>query len=176
MGLTTVFLDQAMDTGEILFQEKEPIHPEDTAGSLHDRLMHKGAALVLKTVQAIEQGNCAPKAQVAAQESLNKKAPKIYKADCTIDWHQEQEVVLNFIRGLSPYPAAWADLNGKVYKILSASVAPLTSSNLAAGQVDTDGTGHVYVGTQSNPVAIRTLQPAGKKAMDVQEFLRGNKV
>ena len=175
-GVTTFFLEQAMDTGHIIFQEQEPIYPYDTAGTLSERLQYKGAQLVLKTVQDIEQGNYTKNPQFPAQESSLKKAPKIYKEDCQISWSQEAEVILNFVRGLSPYPAAWTILNGQTYKILSAEKEKVTPSRLAPGEVHSDGKHYVHVGTQSIPLAIKTLQLAGKRPMGVQEFLRGHKI
>jgi len=173
-GVTTFFLEQAMDTGHILFQEKEPIYAYDTAGTLYERLQYKGAQLVLKTVQAIAQRNYTENPQVPTQESLRKKAPKIYKENCQINWGQEAEVILRFIRGLSPYPAAWTILNGKTYKILSAEKSKMALSHLDPGKVHSDGRYHVHVGTRNTPLAIKTLQLAGKKPMGVQEFLRGH--
>jgi methionyl-tRNA formyltransferase len=175
-GVTTFFLEQAVDTGHILFQEKEPIYAHDTAGTLHDRLQYKGAQLVLKTVQAIEQGNYTTRKQVPTQESLHKKAPKIYRKDCQITWNQEAEDILNFIRGLSPYPAAWSLFNGQTYKIRFAEKVKMTSPLLAPGEVHSDGKHYVHVGTQSTPLAIKVLQLAGKKPMEVQEFLRGHSI
>jgi methionyl-tRNA formyltransferase len=125
-------------------------------------------------VQAIEQGNYTKKPQVPTQESLRKKAPKIYKGDCQINWGQEAEVILNFIRGLSPYPAAWSLLNGQTYKILSAEKVSMAPSRLAPGEVHSDGKHYVHVGTQNTPLAIKVLQLAGKKPMEVREFLRGH--
>jgi methionyl-tRNA formyltransferase len=175
-GVTTFFLEQAMDTGPILFQKKEPIYPHDTAGTLHERLQYQGAQLVLKTVQAIERSNYAEIPQVPTQESLHKKAPKIYKEDCQISWSQDSEIILNFIRGLSPYPAAWTILNGKTYKILSAEQAKTGFPRLNPGEVYSDGKCHVHVGTGNANLAIKLLQLAGKKTMGVEEFLRGHKI
>ena len=175
-GVTTFFLEQTVDTGHILFQEKEPIYTQDTAGTLYERLQHKGAQLVLKTVRAIEQSNYTARPQVATQEILRKKAPKIYKEHCQINWAQEEEVILNFIKGLSPYPAAWSILNGQTYKILSAEKGKVALSRLAPGEIHSDGKYHVHIGTQHGPLAIKVLQLAGKKPMVVKEFLQGHKI
>ena len=175
-GLTTFLLEQKMDTGHILFQEREPIGAQDTAGTLYERLRYKGGQLVLKTVQAIEQGNYTSRPQVPTPESLAKKAPKIYKEDCRINWAQETDAVLNFIRGLSPYPAAWTTINGKTYKILAAAKTQEDLPHLNPGEVYTDGRAQVCVGTQDKPVTIQLLQLAGKKAMTAQEFLRGHQI
>ena len=175
-GVTTFFIDDKMDTGHLLLQEKEPIHPKDTAGTLYERLQHKGAQLVVKTVQAIAQGDYTPIPQVPTPRSLQKKAPKIYKADCEIDWDQAAPDVVNFIRGLSPYPAAWAVLRDRTYKILQAAQAPPMQQGLLPGEIYSDGKHYVYVGTQSNPIAIQRLQLAGSKPMDMLTFLQGRQV
>jgi methionyl-tRNA formyltransferase len=175
-GVTTFFLEQAMDTGLILFQEKEPIDACDTAGTLYERLQHKGAQLVLKTVRAIEEGNHVLSSQVATQESLRKKAPKIYKEDCQINWSQDAAVIRNFVRGLSPYPAAWTSFHGQTYKILAVEKSEVTLPHLGPGEVYSDGKYSVCVGTRDTPLAIKSLQLAGKKPMGIREFLRGHNV
>jgi methionyl-tRNA formyltransferase len=175
-GVTTFFLEQAMDTGLILFQEKEPIYAYDTAGTLYERLQHKGAQLVLKTVQAIEQRNHTGRSQIITQASLRKKAPKIYKENCQINWSQDAEIIRNFIRGLSPYPAAWTSFNGKTYKILAVEKSKVTLPHLYPGEVYSDGKHSVCVGTCDIPITIKSLQLAGKKPMGIQEFLRGHNV
>lgn len=175
-GISTFFLDKTMDTGHILFQEKESISAQDTAGSLYERLQHKGAQLVLQTVQAIETGSYTPVPQRATPEKLAKKAPKIYKEDCRIDWNQKTKRILNFIRGLSPHPAAWTILKGKTYKIFSAEEAQVAISHLRPGEIYTDGKYQMFVGTQGRPVAIKLLQLAGKRPMAVQDFLKGHEL
>ncbi|XWN35208.1 MAG: methionyl-tRNA formyltransferase [Roseivirga sp.] len=175
-GVTTFFLDPTMDTGPLLFQEKEPINAHDTAGTLYERLQHKGAVLVLKTVQAIAAGNYTATPQVPTPESQHKKAPKLHKDTGQISWDQEAGAILNLIRGLSPYPAAWTMLNGKLYKILWAELVANKKIALKPGQVDSDGKHYVHVGTQSAPIAIKRLQLAGKKPMEVQAFLRGHSI
>ena len=175
-GVTTFFLEQAMDTGHILFQEQEPIDACDTAGTLHERLQHKGAQLVLKTVQAIEGRNYTQRSQITTQESLRKKAPKIYKENCQINWSQDAETIRNFIRGLSPYPAAWTSFHGQTYKILAVEKSEVILPRFDPGEVYSDGKYSVCVGTCNTPLAIKSLQLAGKKPMGIQEFLRGHNV
>ncbi len=174
-GVTTFLIEEKMDTGQLLFQESEPIHAHDTAGTLHERLKHKGAQLMLKTVQAMENGTHTPTHQAPTPASQRKQAPKIYKQDCQINWRQEAAAIVNFVRGLSPHPAAWTDWGGKVYKILAATVAQGTYPPLQPGQGYTDGKRRLLVGTQTAPVAVSTLQPAGKRPMDTAAFLRGNR-
>ena len=119
-GITTFFLKHEIDTGEIIFQEKEPITADDTVGTLYVRLMDKGAELVLKTVQAIAAGDYPQLPQESTSEL--KPAPKIFKEDCRIRWEQKASAVRDFIRGLSPYPGAWTTLDGKVLKVYAAEL------------------------------------------------------
>lgn len=175
-GVTTFFLAQAVDTGHILLQEKEPINADDTAGTLCERLQYKGAQLVLKTVHAIASGSYTTSPQVVTQECLRKQAPKIHKQDTQINWNQDAATILNFIRGLSPYPAAWTYLHAQRYKILFAEKATIPLPRLHPGEVYSDGKQHVCVGTCSTSIAITTLQLAGKKPMAIREFLRGHKL
>lgn len=111
-GVTTFFLSHEIDTGHIIFQERTAIEENDTAGSLHDRLMTIGADLVLKTVDAIVQGTAPsiPQSELVTDEAMLTPAPKIFTEDCRIDWNRNVRDVYNQIRGLSPYPAAWTEL------------------------------------------------------------------
>jgi len=114
-GLTTFFIKQEIDTGNIILQEEEPIRPEDDAGTLHDRLMMKGADLVLRTVKAIETGSYTLTKQEEVPGMM--VAPKITREMCRIDWNQKQAEIYDFVRGLSPYPSAWTEVGDTVYKI-----------------------------------------------------------
>lgn len=172
-GITTFFLKHEIDTGSIIFQEKEPIHADDTVGMLYDRLMNKGAALVLKTVRAIAAGDYPAVPQDLSTPA--KHAPKIFKETCEINWNQPAEAVRNFVRGLNPFPTAWTTLNGKIYKIHKASVAD-SGRQGETGQIDTDDKTFLRIRTTDGWVAIDELQPEGKKRMAVAEFFRGNKL
>jgi methionyl-tRNA formyltransferase len=172
-GATTFFLKHEIDTGSIIFQEKENILETDNAGSLYERLMHKGAKLVLKTVRAIEQGNAPSTPQPVSGDT--KHAPKIFKEMCQINWDQPSESVRNFVRGLSPYPSAWTMLNNKTFKIYSCKV--IKSNKAAApGTLDTDNKTYLHMKSSDGWVAVEELQPEGKKRMAVAEFFRGNKL
>lgn len=174
-GVTTFFLRHEIDTGNILFQEKEPILPQDDAGTLYERLRLKGAQLVLRTVKAITIGNCTPTEQLVASEL--KSAPKIFKETCAINWNQSSEKVRNFVRGLSPYPAAWTTIKAKVYKVFQVSIIP--ASAFPAGVTSlwhTDNKNYLYFKTADGWVAVDELQPEGKKRMTMAEFFRGNKI
>ena len=173
-GATTFFLKQEIDTGSIIFQEKEPIRDEDNVGSLYERLMLKGAQLVLKTIQAIASGNYPSIPQ--PQELEIKHAPKIFKETCEINWNQPSEKVRNFVRGLSPYPAAWTKFNDKVFKIYSIASVTKNSENKKPGEYATDNKTYLNVKTADGWVSIKELQPEGKKRLRVDDFFRGNKM
>jgi methionyl-tRNA formyltransferase len=170
-GVTTFFIEETIDTGKMLLQDTETIYTVDTVGTLSERLQHKGAKLLVKTIQAIEEDRATPTTQVVSPADLLKKAPKIYTEDCQINWNQPTEIVYNFIRGLSPHPGAWTMLNGMHTKILTAY--PLPYSLTDPGTLCSDGKNYLYVGTHDGTIGIETLQVAGKKALDVQAFLRG---
>jgi len=181
-GVTTFLLDHQIDTGKILFKESTPIGENETAGDVHDRLMDIGANLVLKTVDAIASGNINPVGQdglIAGEKEL-KHAPKIYKDDCRIDWRKDAGTIRNFIRGLSPFPAAWAILENKgtgvkaSLKIFFAEKE--TGSNLPApGTVCSDGKNYLKIACRDGWLKITDLQLEGKKRMKIGEFLRGFK-
>lgn len=170
-GVTTFFIEEMMDTGLILFQEKMPIDEQDTAGTLHERLKHQGAQLVLKTIQAIAQGRYTTSAQPSIPPNLLRKAPKLYRKDCQINWEQDATAILNFIRGLSPHPGAWTILQGNCIKILAAR--QVVGTKLRPSAIRSDGKHYLYVGAQYEAIAVEQLQPAGKRPMDIQAFLRG---
>jgi methionyl-tRNA formyltransferase len=178
-GVTTFMIRHEIDTGSILFQEKEPIHPEDTAGTLYERLMQKGAWLVLKTVKAISRDDYTLIPQKTEGIEL-KSAPKIHKETCEINWHQSAGKVRDFIRGLSPYPAAFTALStpqgDKNCKIFKTSLTDMRNEMLKPGAIKTDNKTYLYIQTADELLAIEELQLEGKKRMPVQEFLKGNKL
>jgi methionyl-tRNA formyltransferase len=136
--------------------------------------MNKGAALVLKTVEAIDAGGYTLTPQ---PEKIDvKHAPKIFKETCEINWNQASEQVRNFVRGLSPYPAAWTTFNGKVFKIFKVSLTSHPATPGEPGNINSDNKNYLYVSTSNGWVSIDDLQPEGKKRMTVQEFFRGNKI
>lgn len=172
-GVTTFFLQHEIDTGAILFQEKEPVNPDDTAGALYERLMHKGAQLVLKTTQAINTGNVKSTPQPEVGEIH--KAPKIYKETCKIDWNKTSVQVYNFVRGLCPYPSAWTEIDGRTFKVHG--VQHHGNENRAVpGTIATDNRSYINVATSDGWVTITSFQPEGKRVMTPAEFLVGNKI
>ncbi len=168
-GVTTFFLKQEIDTGDILFQEKMPIFENDTAGDVHDRMMELGAQTVLKTVQAIEHENYELQRQDDSQAS---KAPKIFFETCEIDFDQPTQKVHDFIRGLSPYPAAWTMLDGKTLKILKTTKS-IEDHDLPPGQFVSDNKKELKISTRDGFVVVHELQLQGRKRMSVVNFLNG---
>lgn len=184
-GVTTFFLDHEIDTGRIILQERCPIGPDDNAGDVHDRLMELGSALVLRTVEMIADGTATstPQEQFMTQEPL-RPAPKIFKETLQINWDQPAQAVHNFVRGMAPYPAAWTTLpvNGKeqVVKVFATALPPHTDYQtleyFQPGTPDTDGKTYLRVRCQDGWLLLRSIQLAGKKRMDVADFLRGARV
>jgi len=172
-GVTTFFIEKEIDTGKIIFREKEPIHADDDAGSVYERLMLKGASLVVKTVEAIENENYPQEGQ---DESLVlKPAPKIFRETCEIDWNKTAVEIHNFVRGLSPYPAAWTTLNGLSCKIFKTQV--ITSDETAEpGEYKTDHKSFLHFKTSDAWISVEVLQLEGKKRMEIGDFLRGAKL
>lgn len=168
-GVTTFFLRHEIDTGDILLQRKLPIGENETAGEVHDRMMELGAEAVLETVRMIESGDYTPQAQDTAEAT---KAPKIFHETCQIDFAQSTEKVHNFIRGLSPYPAAWTMLDDKVLKILRTE-KELVQPGHAPGTLLTDHRKWLKYATLDGYVQVTELQLEGRKRMDVAAFLNG---
>ena len=172
-GLTTFFIKQDIDTGNIILQEAEPVFPDDDAGSLHDRLMMHGAELVLKTVKAIEKGNYHLRKQ--EDKADLKPAPKINRKMCRINWSQSQADVFDFVRGLSPYPAAWTIINEHVFKIFRIVPAE-KSTDMKPGTFRTDNKDYIHFQCNDGLVSIEEWQPEGKRRMTVRDFFRGNQL
>jgi methionyl-tRNA formyltransferase len=172
-GVSTFFIQKQIDTGNIIYSEKVAITPTDTAGILHDKLMKVGSRLILKTVLAVQENNYPQIPQdLSVEQPL---APKIFKDDCKINFNQPAEKLYNFIRGLSPYPAAWATADGKILKIFFAELTDETSNNKPVGTIITDSKSYIKVAAQDFLLNITELQIEGKKKMKTEEFLRGNK-
>ncbi len=176
-GLTTFLLKHEIDTGDLLFQEKVPIGPDETAGELHDRMMQIGAKLVLKSVKALELGATQPMPQADVEAT---HAPKIFAETCRIDFNQPTVNVHNFIRGLSPYPGAWTTMDGKTLKLLRSSLdnhsmTPQADLSIQIGQFFTDGKNTLQYRTSDGFISILELQLEGKRRMSVKDFLNGYK-
>jgi len=170
-GVTTFFLQHEIDTGNILFQEKVAILPEDNLGSLYEKLMGMGADLVLRTVEAIAAKNIHPKPQ---DEALAiHKAPKIFKETGKIDWTASATSIHNLIRGLSPYPGAWTELQGKTCKIFTSTTLEGKLSGKAPGEWTSDFKTYLHFQCGEGILVVQELQLEGKKRMKVDELLRG---
>jgi methionyl-tRNA formyltransferase len=172
-GVTTFFLKQEIDTGDILFTEKVTLTGRETAGDLHDRLMAKGAGLLVKTVKAVESGRYTENPQEHLTEGMElRHAPKIFKEDCNINWNQPVEKIYNLIRGLSPYPTAYTILNDKMLKVFGAQYE-LAETGEKPGEFFSDNRTFLKVSATDGFVHLTDVQMEGKKRMGIQEFLRG---
>ena len=183
-GLTTFFLDKEIDTGAMIMQAKVAIDDKMTAGELHDRLMHLGNEVIVKTIKMIEEGRAQARSQrmVIEQENLTlKPAPKIFKDDCYIDWNKPGKAIYDFVRGLSPYPAAHAKIKnpeGEILdlKVFSTELASKSGAGDGLKRLKTDGKTFLEVVLKDSSIRILVLQQAGKKPMPIAEFLRGTRV
>lgn len=171
-GLTTFLLKHEIDTGDVLFQERVTIGENETAGELHDRMMILGASLVLRSVQALETGAARPQPQVAAEVT---HAPKIFTDTCKLDTSRTVREMHNFIRGLSPYPGAWMDFDGRMLKILRAAPDKRTPLQGLPGELFSDGKHHLLLRVADGYLILEELQLEGKKRMPVRDFLNGFK-
>ena len=179
-GTTVFFINSEIDRGDVISCREEAITPDDNAGSLHDRLMHSGAAHLAETVKDIASGNFkkASQGSILKNEPL-KTAPKIFRETCKIDWNSDVHHLHNFVRGLSPYPAAWTTFTNPKgdrlnMKIFETELAP-DNALPPTGTFDTDHKTYLRVSAQNGWLYIRNLQLEGKKRMDISEFLRGIK-
>lgn len=170
-GVTSFFLRHQIDTGDIIFQEKVTIQPEDDFGSMYEKLKLVGAELALKTVLAIEAETVFTQPQITSDET--KEAPKIFKEICQINWNLSADKIHNLVRGLSPYPAAWTIINQKHFKIFKTRINTGKESTLQPGQLETDGKNTLFIKTGTNLLEILELQMEGKKRMTTPELLRG---
>jgi methionyl-tRNA formyltransferase len=169
-GVTTFFLKHEIDTGDVIFSEQVDIGPDDTAGELHNKLMETGAQLLVKTIQAVQDGNYTEQPQ--RQSDDLKHAPKIFKEFCEINWTQPAQQVYNLIRGLSPYPTAFTTLQGKNIKVFKAILVRKQPAE-AAGTYQTDGKTFLQFAAQDGYLKLTDIQFEGKKRMQIEEFLRG---
>lgn len=177
-GVTTFKLKHEIDTGDILLQEKISIGESETAGELHDRMKETGAALLIKTVQGVADGTLKelPQSAVRNQQSeILNHAPKITTETCRIDWGKSVKETYNLIRGLSPHPAAFTELNGKKLKIFLAE-KEMAKHSMAHGEYETDGKTFLKYTCPDGFLHIKELQLEGKKKMFVEEFLRGFRI
>ena len=173
-GVTTFLIDDKIDTGNILMYEKTEINPIDNAGSLHDKLMLLGKDLVLKTIDNLQNNSLEPTKQITDGIEL-KLAPKLTKANTKIDWNESGNVIVNKIKGLSPYPSSWCKIQFAEktlnFKLFDASLSDL---KIPAGHMIIKGK-NCYVGTNSNAIKLLEVQVEGKKRTSSIDFINGHK-
>jgi methionyl-tRNA formyltransferase len=170
-GITTFFLQHEIDTGDLLFQEKEAISETDTTGELYERLMNKGGALVVKTAKAIESGDIHPTPQQELAEL--KSAPKLERSTGEVHWTRAGKDIVNLVRGMYPFPSAHTVFQGKNCKLIAVEFHPEVLPDLGVGVWDTDQKTFLRVGCSDGYINILEWQMEGKKRLKIDEFLRG---
>jgi methionyl-tRNA formyltransferase len=169
-GVSTFFLKHEIDTGDILLSAACEIGSNTTAGELHDTLMHLGAEVMLQSLQLIQEGKIQGTPQAKGSHKL---APKIFKSHCQIDWNNAGQSIINLIRGMSPYPAAYTLLNHKQVKVFMAQFEPNTTTE-EPGKFLSDQKSYLKVSCLDGFVHLLDVQMESKKRMDIESFLRGN--
>jgi len=172
-GVTTFKLQHEIDTGHILLQSTVGINEQDTAGTLHDKLMTAGAALIVDTLHQLEKGHVVEKPQIVLDEY--KHAPKLFTETCLIDWNHTTEHVYNLIRGLSPYPAAYTIVKDKKMKLFMCSKI-IDAHQLQPGTLLSDNKHSIRFACADGFIEVNELQLEGKTRMKTDDFLRGNKI
>ena len=178
-GVTTFFLKHEIDTGDVIFRDVVAIDDKDNAGTLHDKLMLQGGDTVVRTVDAIVNGKATAMAQdtMYLSESELRPAPKIFRETCRICWEKSVDQVYDFVRGMSPYPAAWCELVSADGKEIALKVYEVEKEycghHQAPGTIVTDVKSYVKVAVEGGYVSLLEVQLAGKKRMPVAELLRG---
>ena len=179
-GVTTFLIDDKIDTGNILLQQSLPIGDTESAGELHDRLMVAGANLVVQTVEGLTAGSLDAKAQdrlLLAGTEL-KKAPKIFKEDCRINWTVEGKRIFNLIRGLSPYPGAFTYLHREKDKAVLCKIFEATfhaeHQDRAPGFIESDGKSVLKVSVPGGWIQVKSIQQEGKRRMAIRDYLAGS--
>lgn len=178
-GVTTFFLKHEIDTGDVIYRDVVTIEESDNAGTLHDKLMLQGGDTVVRTVDAIVKGEAVAVAQetMFADEKELVPAPKIFRDTCRINWEKGVEDIYNFVRGMSPYPAAWCELSDtdnnmtalKVYEVAK----EIANHNKPVGTLQTDGKSYLKVAVKNGYISLVNVQLAGKKRMPIADLLNG---
>lgn len=179
-GVTTFLLNHEIDKGAILGQRRVAIGEEDTIGTMYEKLMEIGTGLVLETVDRLAAGDIRPMEQQHIDEATLHPAPKIFKEDCRVDWSWTGKRIVDFIRGLSPYPAAWtamyragSDDEALTAKLFAAKFEPAFHEGVACGTVESDARTFIRVACADGWITLGELQIAGKKRLGVRELLLG---
>ncbi len=177
-GVTTFLLNEKIDQGAILGQREVEIGDMEDVGSLYDRLMTIGVELVTESVERLAVGDVTPVEQSHIDESTLRPAPKIFKQDCLIDWRWEGRRIVNFVRGLSPYPAAWCNLTNAEGESTTAKIFAVqheSTSTLKVGEIESDNRTYIKVGCADGTILIDSIQLAGKRRLSTKELLLGFK-
>jgi methionyl-tRNA formyltransferase len=175
-GVTTFQLQHAIDTGDILLQDRIAITENMTAGELHDTMMIVGANLLVKTLNGLVSGSIqsvpqTEETKIGAAQTI-KHAPKIFTADCEINWDNEVQSIHNHVRGLAPFPGAITKVDGKIVKLYNTHVE-LAAPNEAPGSFLTDGKTFAKIACKNGYLVLNDIQWEGKKRMPIADFLRG---
>lgn len=172
-GVTSFLLKHEIDTGDMILQRRLPIGEHETAGHLHDRMMHLGAEVVLDSVRLIES----ERYHLIPQPTKGiTKAPKLHTDTCEIDFAQPTATVYNFVRGLSPYPTAWTTLDNKKLKVYQARPVAESLPAGVPGSYRTDGRSYLQVATADGYLELQEIQLSGKRKMSVRDFLNGYEI
>lgn len=177
-GVTTFLLNEKIDQGAILAQREVEIGDEECVGELYERLMMIGQVLVLESVDMIASGAITPMKQDHIDEATLRPAPKIFKQDCLIDWSRDGQEIVNFVRGLSPYPAAWCSMVNEKGENLTAKIYKVhfdAERQLPIGVIESNNRDRIAVGCADGVIVIESIQLAGKKRLSTKELLLGFK-
>ena len=178
-GVTTFFLKHEIDTGDVIYRDVVAIDENDNAGTLHDKLMLQGGETVVRTVEAIVNGKAEAVAQdtMFADEQELRPAPKIFRDTCRIDWSRDVCGVYDFVRGMSPYPAAWLELEDTEGKNVAVKVYTVAKEfaehGYSVGTLLTDNKSYAKIAVKGGYVSLVDVQLAGKKRMPIADLLRG---
>ena len=176
-GVTTFFLKHEIDTGDVIYRDVVAIDENDNAGTLHDKLMLQGGETVMRTVEAIVKGEVKPIAQDDMYSGELRPAPKIFRDTCRIDWQGSVDGIYDFVRGMSPYPAAWCELVNANDEAVSLKVYAVSKEyaqhEKVAGAIVTDNKNYIKVAVDGGYIRLDEVQLAGKKRMPVADLLRG---
>ena len=170
-GVTSFRLSHEIDTGDILLKAELPITPDDTAGTLHDKMKELGAQVILRTVKTLESGNYV---FIPQDDMEATPAPKIFHHTCQVDFNRPVQQVYDFVRGLSPYPAAWCIMDDIEVKIINASYL-MCEDQLLPGAISTDRKKYLHIKCQGGYLVLESIKPAGKRILTIQEYLNGHK-
>jgi methionyl-tRNA formyltransferase len=171
-GITTILMDEGLDTGDILLQSKIDIRDEDNFITLSERLSKLGASLLIETIRGIRRGEIKPK----KQDGEASYAPPFKKEDGRIDWNKSAESIVNLVRALNPWPSTYCYFNGERIKILKARVQMSNREDLFPGRIAKASDGELIIETSKDLLLIEELQPEGKKVMSVRSFLSGRRL